>query len=198
MNTWYTADWHLGENRFEIMQRPFTDQMEMIDVLVANHNKVVAPEDRVIMVGDVVYQKTPEFLTHVARFNGHKTLYRGNHDVVFTDEQLKPYFDTIISEGAGEEHLIEGIPCWITHYPTRGRKDLFNIVGHIHSAWKYQLNMFNVGVDVNHYRPVNGKQIKFAYDAVCQFYDDDVWVAYQQANQEYVGKRGKSGSYFKG
>jgi calcineurin-like phosphoesterase family protein len=197
MKTWLTADWHLGEDRFELMGRPFTSQMEMIDTLVQNHNKVVAPDDEVIMVGDVCYQKTPEFLPYVARFNGKKTLIRGNHDRVFTDEQLIEYFDTIVPEGGGVSIERNDIPLYITHYPSEGVKDRFNLVGHIHSAWKYQLNMLNIGVDVNHFRPVSMDKVPFHLGAIEKFYDGDVWVAYRDTNSSYQATRGKKNTYFR-
>jgi calcineurin-like phosphoesterase family protein len=197
MKTWLTADWHLGEDRFELMGRPFTTRDEHIETLIQNHNALVAPTDRVIMVGDVCYQKTPEFLPLVARFNGVKTLIRGNHDRVFTDEQLAPYFDTVVEEGKGINVDVDGIPCYVTHYPTEGVFDRFNLVGHIHAAWKYQLNMFNVGVDVNSYRPVALDRIRFHFDAICKFYDKDVWVAYSDINSDHAGFRGKQNTYFR-
>lgn len=196
MNTWITADWHLGETRFELMGRPFISKMEMIDTLTANHNKLVAPDDWVIVVGDVCYQKSPECLPYVANFNGRKTLVRGNHDKVFSDNELKPYFDQIFAEGDGFNILVEDVMCHITHYPTRGKKDIFNLVGHIHGAWKYQLNMLNIGVDVHHFNPVNTNKIPFHFNAICNFYDNDVWVAYKDINTAWENKRGKNGSYF--
>lgn len=196
MQTWLYADSHLGESRFELMGRPFTSQLNMCNVLKNNYNKVVAEDDLVLWVGDVVYQKTPEFLLNVQTFNGRKILFRGNHDAVFTDEQLEPYFEEIIPEGEGRQYKFCDIDCWVTHYPTRGRQDMFNLVGHIHSAWKYQLNMLNVGVDVHHFQPVNTNSIGFHHKAITEFYDDDVWVAYNEINSSYVGVRGKKGSYY--
>lgn len=197
MKTWLTADWHLGEDRMGIMARPFTWPQDMIDCLVAEHNTFVKPEDEVIVVGDVCYQKAPQYLSQVTRFNGHKILIRGNHDRVFTDEQLRPYFETIVGDGGGFYQQIGAIPCYLTHYPTEGVVNAFNLVGHIHSAWKYQLNMFNVGVDVNHFRPVDIETIPDHFKAVCEFYDEDVWVAYNHKNASYSGKRGKMGTYFR-
>jgi calcineurin-like phosphoesterase family protein len=195
INTFITADHHLGETRFELMGRPFSTKQQHINHLIAEHNMMVHKDDLVYMVGDVCYQKSPESLPLVEKFNGHKILFRGNHDRVFTDEQLKPYFDLIIPEGEGMDIEVEGIPCYVTHYPTQGKKDRFNLVGHIHSAFKYQLNCFNVGVDVNHFRPVNLNKIPFHYKAICEFYDDDVWVGYNEINSVYRGKRGKKGTY---
>ena len=197
MSIWITADWHLGESRFELMGRPFETPTEMIDCLITNHNNLVRPKDTVIVNGDVCYQKTPECLPIVEKFNGHKILIRGNHDRVFTNEQLSPYFEQIFEDGDGYARFINDIPCYITHYPSRGLPHMFNLVGHIHAAWKYQLNSFNVGVDVNHFRPVNIDTIPFHLKAISEFYDEDVWAAYNEINAPYVGKRGKKGSYFK-
>jgi calcineurin-like phosphoesterase family protein len=195
--TFLTADWHLGEDRFKIMARPFTTAQEMIDFLVARHNAIVSPEDTVLVVGDVCYQKAPQFLPEVARFNGRKILFRGNHDRVFTDEQLAPYFAEIVPEGDGREYDINGLKCWVTHYPTTGRPDLFNLVGHIHAAWKFQVNMLNVGVDVNHFRPYAMSDVPGAFEAICKFYDKDVWVAYEDVNARHKDARGAKTAYFK-
>lgn len=196
MKTWVTADWHLGEDRLELLGRPHPNQSEHVFAIRNNFNALVKPEDRVIMLGDVCYQKTPEFLHYVSQFNGHKILVRGNHDRVFTDEQLKPYFEEIVPEGDGFEEIVGGVPCYFTHYPSLARESFFNIVGHIHGAWKYQLNSLNIGVDVHHFRPVDLEKIPFYLNAITNFYDEDVWVAYHAANQSYRQARGKKGTYF--
>jgi calcineurin-like phosphoesterase family protein len=194
--TWITADWHLGEDRFEIMQRPFKTAEENINFLMDRHNELVAPDDIVIVNGDAVYQKHPEYLAFVKLFHGRKTLVRGNHDRVFNDATLLEVFEKVVPEGDGIE-IDCGFPAYVTHYPTRARKDRFNLVGHIHTAWKVQLNMVNVGVDCNHFRPHDLAKMYFYYQAISDFYDGDVWVAYDPVNASYVGQRGKPGSYFK-
>lgn len=198
MKRWITADWHLGEDRFAIMQRPFKEQREMIEHILAKHNELVAPDDLVYVVGDVCYQKYPEFLEEVDRFNGVKIVLRGNHDRVFSDDQLLKHFKEVIPEGDGLEVEVGDIKCNLTHYPTQAVHDKFNLVGHIHGAWKYQLNSFNVGVDANHFVPHNlDEVVPFILKAITEFYDDDVWAAYNHANQPYLGLRGKKGAYFK-
>jgi calcineurin-like phosphoesterase family protein len=197
MNTFITSDFHLGDDRMTIMGRPFGSGEEHIEALTKNHNSVVAPDDLVILVGDVCYQKKLESLPIIQRFNGRKILIRGNHDRGFSKEELDKYFEHVIPEGEGIELEVDGIKCFATHYPTTGMAGRFNLVGHIHSSWKYQLNMFNVGVDTNHFFPVNLKTIPFHFKAICEFYDDDVWVAYNVLNSNFCGIRGKSGTYFK-
>lgn len=196
MKTWLTADLHLGESRFEIMGRPFCSQLDMCSSLLYNYNSVVGKDDEVLWVGDAVYQNAPEFLPYLSYFNGRKILFRGNHDRPFTDEQLSPYFDRIVPEGEGEIWRFGNLDCWVTHYPTQANPNFFNIVGHIHSAFKVQLNMLNVGVDVNHFFPVNSTKVEFYYNAICSFYDEDVWVAYDKNNLKHLNIRGKKGNYF--
>ncbi len=196
MATWLTADWHLGEDRFEIMGRPFQTVDQHVNTLISNHNAIVAPNDTVYMIGDVCYQKKPEFLDRVALFHGKKTLIRGNHDRPITDTQFKKYFEHVVPEGMGIDLQVEDVKVYLTHYPTRGREDRFNLVGHIHGAWKYQLNSLNVGVDVHHFRPVNLDTIPFHFKAVCEFYDADVWVGYDPINFVHKTNRGKKTCYF--
>lgn len=196
---WLTSDYHLGESRrdpqyperFNIMGRPFKSAEDMFITLRDRHNEVVTPDDEVIVAGDVLFSGAdPIWLESIAEFNGRKTLIRGNHDRVFTDEQFSPYFDKIIPEGEGLELDIEGIPCWVTHYPTSAREDRFNLTGHIHASWKVQLNGLNVGVDVCHFYPMSSKKVPFYFKAIHDFYDNDAWSAYLPANMNYVKTRG--------
>lgn len=197
--TWFVSDWHLGEEtaRLELMGRPFKTRQEHIDHLLMQHNALVGKDDLVINGGDVCYQNAPEFLHLVSQFNGEKVLIRGNHDRVFTDEQLRKHFTAVVPEGDGI--IIEGLgfPCFATHYPSLGLPSHFNIVAHIHNSWKHQLNMVNVGVDVCHFRPTPAERISFFRNAITNIYDEDVWVAYSPVNSDYRGKRGKPGTYFK-
>lgn len=197
MTVWLTADWHLGEDRFSLIGRPFKSVEEHIDFIVERHNSLVSDDDELIVIGDAVYQKAPQYIEHVKRFNASKkTLIRGNHDRAINEETLLKYFDVVIPEGEGLLMTFQGIPCWLTHYPSQGKQDAFNLVGHIHSTWKYQLNMLNVGVDVNHFYPVSGDTMSFHFDAISSYYDKDVWIAYSEINASHYGTRGKKTSYF--
>ena len=182
MKRFITADWHLGETRFKVMHRPFTDQQEMIDHFVDKHNKIVDHNDLVYVNGDVCNRNTPQFLEQVSRFNGHKIVIRGNHDEIFSNEDLLKYFDEVIDE-QGLELKIGDIDCNIVHYPSLAKKDKFNLVGHVHSAWKIQLNSFNVGVDCNHFMPHNlDETIPFIFNYIVKYCDNDIWASYNEAN----------------
>lgn len=196
MAKFITSDLHLGEERMAILGRPFRDAHECIDAMIRNHNAIVSPDDEVIVAGDVCYQNALNWLPRIAEFNGHKTLVRGNHDRGFTDADLAPYFETVVSDGGGLVVDHGGQRYNITHYPTQGVQNLFNLVGHVHGAWKVQKNMLNVGVDVHHFRPVNMDDIPFWTKAINEFYDEDVWVSYWPVNMVWRDKRGKKGTYF--
>lgn len=198
MATFLTADWHLGEDRWDIMGRPFTDPQEHVDTMVRNHNSLVKPEDTVYVVGDVLYQKADKeiYMPQIDRFNGHKILTRGNHDRPFTDEDFLNYFEEVHAEGKGIEATFGDVKCWVQHYPSLGVKSHFNIVGHVHSAFKVQLNMLNVGVDVTHFYPTPEEKVPFFLKAITEFYDADCWVAYNEINSDFYSIRGKKSNYF--
>lgn len=198
MSIFVTADMHFGEDRLTIMGRPFSSTEKMEEEIISKHNSLVSKKDTIVIVGDICYKNTPEKISLLKKLNGRKVLIRGNHDEVFSLSDLNHFFDSIIPDGDGMEITAGGIPCYITHYPTRGRKDRFNIVGHCHAAWKYQLNMFNIGVDANHFFPVNLETIPSHLKAITEFYDEDVWVAYKDINADYRSSRGKKSTYFKG
>ena len=81
MELFLTADHHFGHLKIcEMTNRPFASVEEMNETLIANHNAVVKPGDRVIFLGDVCMGKLANTLPLVARMNGHKILILGNHD----------------------------------------------------------------------------------------------------------------------
>jgi len=197
MNKWITADWHLGEDRFNLMQRPFTDVQKHCDRIIENFNSVVGPDDLTYVLGDVLYQKADpvRFLPLIGKMNGKKILVRGNHDAPFSDEQFQPYFQEIHNDGSGIQLDINGTPCYLTHYPSTGMRQRFNLVGHVHGAWKVQLNCLNVGVDAHYLYPMSMTNVTFYLEAITKHYDDDVFAAYLGVNSAFRETRGKKSSY---
>jgi len=191
--TFFTADWHLGDRRLDILHRPFTDSEAMRKRLIENHNRLVTPEDRVYVIGDAIHSASDTNPATLSAFNGHKILIKGNHDQLDDSEYLK-HFLTVVPEGEGLELEIEGLPCWLTHYPRSAREDFFNLVGHVHGCWRVQKNMLNVGVDAHHFRPVSAKDVIFQYQAICEHYDEDIWSSDNPANLAHRS-RGRAGHY---
>lgn len=187
---YFTADPHFGDDRLHLLRRPFSTPIENAETIVRNFQKI-NDDDTLYVVGDVVAKGKEDWLPYIGKIKGHKTLIRGNHDVNLSDTELYKYFEQIIPDGEGID--VEGYN--VVHYPWRGKIAKFNIVGHIHGAWRVQLNMLNVGVDANHFMPLSINDIKFYEEAVTKHYDEDVFAAYIQNNEEHRGKRGKKGTY---
>ena len=192
---WLVADWHFGESRLDRMCRPFTSTEEHDETLIENHNRLVSPDDVVLCVGDVTSFDAVDHLCLVERLNGEKILVRGNHDERHSDSELLRYFQYVVGNGNGLAFEYGDISLYATHYPTQGRRDRFNIVGHVHGAWRYQLNMLNVGVDCFGYFPCHIDRVPFFLDAITNHYDRDVWAAYEEVNENFRGQRGKTTRY---
>ncbi len=191
-----SADLHLGETRFDLMQRPFKTPEEQLDVLLENFNNIVTDDDLLLIIGDVCNRNALDCLHQIKLFKGRKWLFRGNHDKELGKEQLQQYFERVYDEDIIVQITLEGVKCTINHYPTLATKSAFHLCGHIHSAWKFQKNAMNCGVDVHHFRPVCVDQLPFFLSSITNFYDEDVWVA-NRKEQDFPN-RGKSGSYFEG
>jgi len=195
-NVFFISDTHFGDDRFQIMNRPFSSLDEMHNLIKTNWNKVIGKEDLVFHLGDVCYSKRQDLLPMVNELNGEKHLIIGNHDVAEKEEFLK-YFKTINENlEINVKYEDKEYNIMLNHYPSLGVADKFNLVAHVHSVFKVQKNMINVGVDVNHFRPYSFKDIVFVMNAINSFYDQDAWVAYSEANTAHMS-RGKPGNYYK-
>lgn len=197
MAKWLTSDWHFGDDRWDLLQRPFKNTTESFQVVRDNHNKLVSKDDTVYFLGDALYQKADpkKWIPKIDELNGKKILVKGNHDV-FDNDDYKKVFQEIIEEGKGVDLTIDGLDCYLTHYPSQGKLKKFNLVGHIHGNWRVQLNMLNVGIDAHHLYPVPFEKVAFYYEAVCKYYDKDAFIAYDPLNKSYFNNRGKKTSYF--
>lgn len=133
-NLFFCSDHHFGHanickftNKDGSKVRPFNSVEEMNETLVENHNKVVRPNDKVYMLGDVVISK--KFFPILERLNGKKSLIRGNHDIFKIGEYLK-YFKEVHGVHAKLDRIIMShIPL---HPASVGRFGI-NIHGHTHS-----------------------------------------------------------------
>lgn len=135
---WLTADPHFshkGVTQFlredGTKLRPWDTIEEMDEALVSNWNSVVAPNDRVYVLGDVVINR--KALHIFGRLNGSKVLIKGNHDI-FALKDYAPYFDDIraykvMRTAEGGKLIMSHIPI---HEGSLGRFGL-NIHGHLHS-----------------------------------------------------------------
>jgi calcineurin-like phosphoesterase family protein len=97
--TFVTSDTHFGHsnickflNADGTKVRPWDTSEEMDEVLVANWNNIVGPNDKVYHLGDVTINR--RHLHILYRLNGDKVLIKGNHDI-FKLTDYAPHFRDI-------------------------------------------------------------------------------------------------------
>lgn len=150
---------HMGVCRFlrtdgVTKLRPFETPEEMDEVLVANFNSTVKPNDKVYFLGDIAINRRG--LNVLARLNGDKVLIKGNHDI-FKLNDYTPYFRDIRSY-----HVMNG--CILSHIPLHP-STLYrfgcNIHGHLHEHRVMMTNEHGVDVIDPRYYSVCVEQINY-------------------------------------
>ena len=77
----FTSDTHFGDDRFDIMMRPFKNLDKMHQMIIEHWNSIVGEEDIIFHLGDVCYKEAQNYIYLMNRLNGKKHLVLGNHDV---------------------------------------------------------------------------------------------------------------------
>lgn len=111
--------------------RPWDNAADMDDAMIKAWNKIVKPEDRVYVLGDLAINR--KAVATIANCYGRKVLVKGNHDIFNLNDYL-PYFDDIRAyvvkkTPQGGKLIMSHIPI---HEESLGRWGL-NIHGHLHS-----------------------------------------------------------------
>jgi calcineurin-like phosphoesterase family protein len=162
--TWFLSDLHL--NHKMIIEpdpatgksyRPFSSLDEMNETIIENINRVVHPEDKLFLLGDIVFQ--PASSEHLlARINGLKRLIIGNHDKITPTSYLQNYFKYTQMWQQFTEH---GFVC--SHVPLHKKQFrggvTFNVHGHLHGDIVEDLTYINVCCEHTNYTPVSLEQI---------------------------------------
>ena len=156
-NRWVVSDTHFGHAgvcRFTHMDtgvkiRPWTDPNEMDEDMVRMWNELVAPNDRVYHLGDVVINR--RCLPTLDRLNGKKVLIRGNHDIFKLEEYARYFEDIRGCKVLSKEGII------MTHIPVHTsqlERWKANVHGHLHSNVLDDLRYINVCVEQTGFKPI--------------------------------------------
>lgn len=129
--TWVAADHHFGhKNIVKFLRddgttklRDFNSIETHDETLILRHNTLVAPTDRVYLLGDFGNWRVAE------RLNGRKVLVKGNHD---TDKlsQYSQFFDDIRACVVKKGFILTHIPI----HPASMSRWKLNIHGHLHDG----------------------------------------------------------------
>jgi calcineurin-like phosphoesterase family protein len=173
----FTSDTHFGHGRIaELCGRPFDNVDEMNEELIKRWNEVVKPDDTVIHLGDVALGKIADSLPLVGRLNGIKLLCPGNHDRIFSgnkEAQRAKFMPEYLKVFGGimpeiVQTRVGGYNVVLSHFPYTGDSHgpdrhadkrpedngLPLIHGHVHTEWKTNGRMINMGIDMWDYAPV--------------------------------------------
>lgn len=144
MAIFFTSDTHFNHaNIIRYCSRPFGSVGEMNEVLIANWNGVVGPEDTVYHLGDFAMGPSGLWERFVSRLNGKKILILGSHD-----RSLRRWAGLGFVE-AHKELMWEG---WLLrHEPLYDDRKM--LCGHVHNHWAVRGQAINVGVDVRGFTP---------------------------------------------
>lgn len=102
MKTWITSDLHFGHANImkfcPVTRYGFKDVDHMNECMIQEWNKVVAPEDRVFILGDVAFMPAAQAVAILTRLNGRKVLIEGNHDrKLLNDPAFRACFEEVHS-----------------------------------------------------------------------------------------------------
>jgi len=135
MAIYYIADLHLGhENVIEFDNRPFLNVEEMNNTLISNWNSKVTNDDFVYILGDFAWAKENMWPEILSKFNGIKTLIRGNHDPKEFSKESKKYLADIKDYKEITDNGRRVIMC---HYAIPFHRSAYNdncymLYGHVH------------------------------------------------------------------
>ncbi len=161
-----TSDTHFGHDReFIYGPRGFDSVKESDEEIIRKWNEVVAPDDIVYHLGDVMLNDNANGMECMRRLNGHIKLIRGNHD---TDARWRLYeqLDNVELLGWAEVIKYRKYTFYLSHHPTLTSNlddmsplgmRVLNLFGHTHQQKKFYDDkpfMYHVGLDSHDCYPV--------------------------------------------
>jgi calcineurin-like phosphoesterase family protein len=185
MNTWFTADLHLGHaNIIKFCERPYLSPAEaaalagdprgdfpVSDETVARHdaalidniNEVVARQDQLYVLGDFCLGRLDQVAAYLSRIRcRHVCLVRGNHD----RRSALPAFHRVMEQGLIK---VRGQKIFLNHFPMRSWQAFihgsWHLYGHVHGHLRAEdeandwMLVKDVGVDANNYRPLSFDEV---------------------------------------
>lgn len=159
---WFTSDEHYGHsNIIKFCNRPFKDIDDMTEGLIARHNEVVKPGDRVYHLGDMFWRTNTleKALAIRHRLVGQHFYIYGNHCELFHSNQVLR--DSFIWCKERFNLKVNGHPnIVLDHYAHEdwngSHRGAYHLFGHVHGAKPNPVGLkLDVGVDCWNYYPVS-------------------------------------------
>ena len=162
---YFTSDLHFCHDReFVYKPRGFNNVDEMNNEIVRRWNSVVAKDDDVYVLGDLMLNDNEKALKLLKTLNGKLHIVFGNHD---TPTRIKLYKElpNVVETGYAIFLRHKNMNYFMTHYPcitgNLQKGDItqmtVNLFGHTHSKelfWEGLPYMYNVALDAHNCFPV--------------------------------------------
>lgn len=167
-NIWLTSDFHFCHNQpFLYEPRGFKNIEEMNEDIIQRHNSIVAPEDDVIVLGDLMLNDTEKGIKCVNRLNGNLHIIFGNHETTARIEAYTNFKTGTEFWGYAVPYKYKKYSFYLSHYPTlTGNLDndkplkarVINLCGHSHTQdrwadWDKGL-IYHVEMDAHNCYPI--------------------------------------------
>lgn len=164
----FTSDPHFSHrNVIKYCARPFASSEEMDEEIIRRWNAVVGEHDQVYVLGDVFFCGKVRAKEIMDRLTGTKILIRGNHDHWRDSKYLALGFAAVHRNTRLLQYN------WnLSHFPYAGQQadnrvfpeQLIDngdwlLCGHVHTSWKKQGRMINVGMDQWNFTPVSEAEL---------------------------------------
>lgn len=165
---WFTSDLHLSHNKpFLYGPRGFKNIQEHDETIIKNWNKVVRPNDRIYVLGDLMLNDNEAGIEKIKQLKGQIYVVRGNHD---SEIRVNLYnnCDNIIKVTEGQFLRYGKYHFYLSHYPTLCsnfddskplKARMISLCGHSHSQdafadWDKGL-IYHVELDAHNNFPVS-------------------------------------------
>ena len=169
---YFTSDTHFNHaNVIKHCDRPFAGLEQMHEALIGNWNEAVRPNDDIYILGDFMFAKNrSEVAGMLEKLNGRKYLIKGNHDKRSYCEGLFEWVkDYQVLKYNGLKFVMFHFPIlvWDGYY----KDNRIHLYGHVHNTGLRGFDeypemkalegkrAYNVGVDVNDFKPVGIEEI---------------------------------------
>lgn len=134
-NIFLASDHHFGHAKILTFtrkdgspERVFSSVQEMDEHIVAQHNSVVRPSDKVYFLGDVAMSTKATSLSILDRMHGEKILIKGNHDLAKLSIYMQ-FFKDVRACHQLSGFLLSHVPI----HPESLSRWKANVHGHTHS-----------------------------------------------------------------
>jgi calcineurin-like phosphoesterase family protein len=165
---WLSSDLHFGHSKeFLWGPRGFTCSLEHDETVIRNWNSVVAKDDDVYLLGDLMLEDNEWGMACLKRLNGHLHIIYGNHDSN-TRQMLYSTLPNVV-EACGWATIIKyrKLHFHLSHWATATANydddkglwaKLISLSGHTHRKEKFHdgdIYKYNVALDAHNNYPVS-------------------------------------------